>query len=191
MAYAITIDRQAAEESIQQRKRASALDGACREAALLKRAASIAHTIEAERDGGTVKPSQTIASTPTTVSKPSTTVASKPSPAVEAKAETRRVIGTYRGSPVFADDDDEPVRSTATTTPASGGTYRGSPVSGEVGTKGGWGRKRKAASASAPSANAPDGDVTDRLRRLKALHDEGLVSDADFEAKTRELVALL
>lgn len=39
------------------------------------------------------------------------------------------------------------------------------------------------------AAAAPSG--AERLRELKALHDDGLISDAEFEAKRKELVAHL
>lgn len=48
---------------------------------------------------------------------------------------------------------------------------------------------RKNQPAESPPSPLPNGSPAQRLRDLKALHEDGLITDAEFEAKRDELLA--
>ena len=39
-----------------------------------------------------------------------------------------------------------------------------------------------------PVVQAPDADPTEQLQRLKQLHDDGILTDEEYEAKRQKLV---
>lgn len=47
------------------------------------------------------------------------------------------------------------------------------------------------ATTGAPAGDGPQGDPVEALRRLKQLQTEGLISEADYEAKKKEILARL
>lgn len=115
--------------------------------------------------------------------------------------ESRRQIGTYGGAPVYA--DDEAATPTHATAHPAGVADPADPADrfDTAATQRLVRAKRRrtdggptVAAASTTGRARPQvagDDVADRIRRLKALHAEGLLDDAEYATKKAELVDLL
>jgi hypothetical protein len=93
-------------------------------------------------------------------------------PAEPAEQPRKRTI-LYRGTAIEVDIDN-PLTSVTEQRPI---TYRGVTEGGADESKGRRRSRRKGE------------DVESRLRRLKALHDDDLLTDAEYEAKKAEVIA--